>query len=135
MKKTMKSVTEAIHAKKGDEHLFGVKALHVLIIKDGDGWFAQGLEIDYASAGSSVAEAKKTFETGLEKTVHEHLIMHGGIEKLLKVAPQEAWEEYNKTQPDCLKTAYSAVQFHTVKNKTLPFTGIQFIEQIEQLAA
>jgi hypothetical protein len=130
--KTIKKphVTEAVHAKDGDQHIFGVKALRVLLIKDEASWFAQGLEIDYAACGNSVEQVKKNFEDGLEKTVHEHLVMHGAIDKLLKIAPQEAWDEYFKAQTDCVKARYTAIQFHTVNANALPFTEVQFIERL-----
>lgn len=101
--------TEVLHAHVGDDHLVGVKALRVLLLKDGSGWFAQGLEIDYASSGGDLEEVKKNFETGLSLTIKEHLIMYGTIEKLLKIAPQEAWKEFLNAPPETVKSAYTTI--------------------------
>lgn len=128
---------EAIHLPNGDQHIVGIKALKVLLSNDCGMWFAQGLEIDYASAGETIEEAKVNFESGLKKTVTEHLKLHGSIDNLLKIAPQEVWDEYYGTQYTCERQKYSTIQFHDlcsdkelVSNKTyFPFKEIAFIEQ------
>jgi len=84
----------ALHAHVGDHHAVGVLSLRVLLVEDTSGWFAQGLDIDYAASGSDVDEVKKNFEDGFCATVHEHLVMHGSIERLLKPADQDAWKEF-----------------------------------------
>lgn len=130
--------TEAFHMTDGkNKHVVGVKALQVLLLKDGDGWFAQGLQIDYAACGDSIAAAKKNFETGLAHTIGEHLVMYGDIEKLLKVAPQEAWHEYLHAPADSIKQDYSTIQaiecFEVAADaevmSSFPFSGIEFIEK------
>ena len=115
----------AIHMNNGDQHIVGVKSLTVLLSKDDDGWFAQGLEIDYASAGESLDEVKKNFELGLEKTIAEHLKLNGSIEKLLKVAPQYAWDEYHAAKFSDLKRSFSTLQFHDLR-----IDGVQFLEPL-----
>lgn len=85
--------TTVVHAQNEDNHVVGIKTLQVMLLHDESGWFAQGLQIDYASAGASQEEAKENFEKGLMLTVKEHLRMYGSVEKLLKIAPQEVWAE------------------------------------------
>lgn len=129
---------EAIHVPNGDQHIVGIKALKVLLSNDCGMWFAQGLEIDYASAGNTIEEAKDKFESGLKKTIAEHLILHGSIENLLKIAPQEVWDEYYGAKFVCKRQKYSTVQFHDLCEKNdhlefdktqFPFNEIAFIEQ------
>jgi hypothetical protein len=131
----------ALHAtSEGGDHLVAVKKLHVLLSKDGPGWFAQGLEIDYAACGASVEETKKNFETGFCKTIYEHLVVHGDIERFLKVASQEAWAEYYACPNDATKQVYSSFQFHkkaacdsaAMPDIEFPFAGISFVSK-EQL--
>jgi hypothetical protein len=96
---------EAVHLeyKDGVHHIVGLGNIRVLLMPDGDGWFAQGLEIDYAAQGDTKEDAKKEFEDGLESMVQEHLRVHGHISKLLTVAPPEVW--------------------HLVSDRSLPLVG------------
>lgn len=139
-KKKQAPVAAAVHMKSGDDHLVGVSALRVLLSKDGGGWFAQGLEIDYAAAGSDLDEVKNNFSKGLVETVHQHLKMLGTIKHLLKVSPQEAWDEFYSVVPgqkDSIQSSYSVLQFHhcsetkveEVEIEDFPFTSINFIER------
>lgn len=123
--------TKAFHARSGDIHVVGVSALRVLILQDGENWFAQGLEIDYAASGTSKDDVKSKFEKGLCDTVSEHLLLHGTIEKFLKVAPQEAWSEYYKlgesaefTTIQIFKRTLAAPDRH---EPHFPFREIKFI--------
>ncbi|OLE46680.1 MAG: hypothetical protein AUG46_08930 [Acidobacteria bacterium 13_1_20CM_3_58_11] len=77
----------------GQLHVVLVKALKVVILKDGDLWFAQGLDVDYASQGTSVDDAKQNFENGLAATIHQHLKAYGNLSKFLKPAPPNVWQE------------------------------------------
>jgi len=43
--------------------------LRVLVVRDDKGWFARGLEVDYAEGGLSVEEVIEHFEVGLRETV------------------------------------------------------------------
>jgi hypothetical protein len=133
-KKASKHKTEAMHLQSGNDHIVGVKSLRVLIMPDGDSWFAQGLEIDYAACGDTVEEAKKNFGHGLHLTICEHIRLHGTIENLLKVAPMDAWQEFYKAPANAIKQSYS--QLTGVKrilesdeaDVTLPFDGIEYLE-------
>lgn len=131
---------QVLHATDGNHsHVVGVKALRVLLCKDGGGWFAQGLEIDYASCGDTLDEAKSNFEAGLTATIHEHLRVFGNVRSLLKVAPQEAWDEYVKAPPESLKQAFTTIQLHDlaaeVDDAAFPFAGIEFISRKQESEA
>ena len=94
-----------VHVEDDEQHAVLIDSLRVVLTKDGDQWFAQGLEVDYAAAGSSQDDVKSRFEQGLAATVREHLKVYGSVEKVLRVAPQSAWnlwlthgESYKFTQ-------------------------------------
>lgn len=132
--------TEAVHAQSGSEHYVAVSQLRVLLLKENAGWFAQGLEIDYAATGVDIEEAKRNFESGFYKTVHEHITLQGSIENLLKIAPQEAWSEYFVRASDSLAEHFSCVQLHSMKEKellpvSLPFNQIAFISNPQEAMA
>lgn len=137
-KKPAAKGTQAIHVTDGKTHVVGVKALRVMLSKDGSGWFAQGLEIDYASGGDTVQETKANFEVGLSLTISEHLKMHGNLDKFLKVASNEAWGEYFSAPSGSIKATYSTIQVTRVPAKVgdakkkpasaFPFHKIEFLQ-------
>jgi hypothetical protein len=81
------SDAEAIHVSSGKQHLVGLGSIRVLICPDGDCWFAQGVEIDYAAQGASIEDVKKRFEVGLRATIEENLKIYDSIDGLLAFAP------------------------------------------------
>lgn len=121
-----------------DSNVAAVKALHVMLLEDGGGWFAQGLEIDYAASGRTQDEAKNNFGHGLALTLCEHLRMYGHIKKALVVAPQEAWQEYfeapaEKIAKQSLDLVAFLKEFSEEKPvekmaKVVPFNAIEFIQ-------
>ena len=90
----MSDEATAIHgvSQEGD-HLVGIGNLRVLIEKEGNFWFAQGLEIDYVAQGDTMEAVQKEFKDRLLGTIHENLKMHGTIEHMLRVAPQKIWNK------------------------------------------
>ena len=116
----------AFHAKHKDglHHIVGIGNLRVVLVPDGDVWFAQGLEIDYAAQGNTEADARKQFENGLTSTIQEHLRIYGTIQKLLKVAPQSVWNEL-LYDSGAQRKLYTQVTGHEIA--ALPFGGIQYI--------
>jgi hypothetical protein len=126
----------AFHGKAKDgRDVVEVKNLRVIIVKDDDVWFGQGLEIDYAVQGSSPSDVKKKFERGLCATIHENLKAFGHIENMLRLAPQDVWNDlfYN---PSRKLAEYSSVSLHALSDKldtrnpqiNLPFNEIRFAE-------
>lgn len=119
--------TEAMHALSGDgKHAVGIWDLHVHIVRDGDGWFAQGLEIDYGVQGDTVEEAKHNFEIGLEGTIDLHLKMEGDINGFLKFAPMAAIQEALQSRLNGAIKTYSQVSLHDGV-KRLPYDGISYL--------
>lgn len=129
--------TTAFHGEAidGIHHLAGIGDLRVVIVPDGDFWFAQGLEIDYAAQGKSVKDAKRKFTTGLSATIEEHLCIYGNIEKLLRVSPTEVWKE-NLLSAGAIPKRYSTFCLYHVEREAipaaienvLPFQGINYLE-------
>jgi len=114
VKQSEDQTTAAIHAKHvdGEHHAVLVLNLHVMIVPDGKYWFAQGLEIDYAVQGQSVADAKKQFETGFKATIYQHLKVFGHINNMLRVAPNEVWREFWKTPKS--QKVYTHASMHEI---------------------
>ena len=125
-KKKKNPTAVAFHAKHKDglHHIVGIGNLRVVLVPDGDVWFAQGLEIDYAAQGANEEDAKRQFENGLTSTIQEHLRVHGTINKLLKIAPQSVWHEL-LYDPSAHYKLYTQVTGHEIES--LPFAGIQYI--------
>jgi hypothetical protein len=111
----------------GNKHVVGIGNLRVVLVPEGNAWFAQGLEIDYAAQGKTVEEAKANFEKGLTKTIDQHLKMFGTLDKVLKSAPPEVWSEY-LYEPLGLQKFYSQVSTH-------PISQLPFFNQIEYMKA
>ena len=121
----MTDETTAIHLSGEGDHIVGIGNLRVYIVKDGDYWCAQGLEIDYLAQGKTIADAQKAFEQGLAATIHENLNLHNTIEPVLKVAPQEIWAEV-LAQP----YRFDLVSVHkpeSIESERFPFEGIDYL--------
>lgn len=111
--------------------------LKVVIVKDDDGWFfAQGLDINYAAQGRTLAEVKKNFGEGLGKTIGLHIERFGTIKKLLRPAPPEAWEITHV--PSARHLQYSCVKLYPFVPETareqMPYTNIRYIESADEAA-
>lgn len=106
----------------------GIWNLSVLIVPDGDFWFAQSLEINYGAQGDSPEEAQENFQAGLLATICQHLRMHGNIERLLKFAPSNILVEAAKNKARIKR--FSQVSIHEIAGgpvqQALPFDGIDY---------
>jgi hypothetical protein len=122
--------TAAVHLSDQGEELHAVLLwnLSVLIVPDGDFWFAQGLEINYGAQGDTVEDAQKNFQAGLKATIQQHLKVHGNIEGILKFASSEILKEAAQHK-DLIKPLVQ-VSFHEVlgaeAQKAIPFDGISY---------
>lgn len=107
-------------------HVVGIGALRVVIRPDGDLWYAQGIEIDYAATGGTVEEVKHDFEIGLARTIDLHLERWGTIERLLKFAPASEWEALRGGQ----SYKFSITLAHSVPtvNEKTPFPSIAYLQ-------
>ena len=124
---------EALHGVLGEgEDIVGIGSIRVLLFREDGFWYAHGLEIDYLAQGDTIEEAKKSFEDGLTRTIHEHLKIHGNIEHIMQVAPQEIWELV--FQPGTLVCRYHPVSFDPwgettalPPHVTCPFQSIDYL--------
>jgi hypothetical protein len=72
-----------------------VDGLRVWLRKSQDHWVANGIDIDYATAGESPEIATRAFMTGLCLTIVEHMKRFNSIEKLLaRRAPDEIYQAW-----------------------------------------
>jgi hypothetical protein len=125
-KKKKSEAATAIHGKSKDglHHFVGLGNIRVIIVPDGDAFFAQAIEIDYAAQGASVKEVKKHFEIGLESTIEQHLRIYGTIKELLHPAPVAAWLDL-LPEKKARHSRYWHVSAHTIK--ALPYQGIRYL--------
>lgn len=130
VKKSADQPAMAIHMshKDGKHHVVGIGNLRVVIVREGKFFCAQGLEIDYASYGTSVEEAKASFSSGLRGTIMHNIRFFGTIEKLLVPAPSQVWQEV-LTDGSAIKNRF--FQVSSIKKKDLhadlPYDGIDFL--------
>jgi hypothetical protein len=126
--KSTKTGAAVAHATDQDVERVAVWNLSVLIVPDGKFWFAQGLEIDYGAQGDSVEDAQENFQAGLLATIHQHLKVHGHIEKLLKFAPSSILRQAAKNKS--LIQRFTQVSLHEIADEkvqqALPFDGIDY---------
>lgn len=130
--------TTAAHASTDHaEHIVGIGDLRVVLIEEGNYWFAQGLEIDYLAQGSSIKDAKDKFETGLAATFYENLRIHGTIQPLLVPAPVEIWKE--RFNPGSKAKRYRPIPVHQIPDferfgsalsSELPFQAIEYLQAV-----
>jgi hypothetical protein len=70
--------------------------MKVLIAPDGQFFFAQGVEMDYAAQGNTVDEAKANFAAGLEATKKLHLDHFGEVR--IDPAPEDVIADLRATE-------------------------------------
>jgi hypothetical protein len=118
------------HSKHKDgKHLVRFENLSVVLVPDGDNWYAQGIEIDYAAQGKDPSDAREQFEQGLARTVHLHLQVYGDLQRLLKVAPADLQNEllYVKgAMNERLSCVYQHELGHDPQLRNLPFERIKY---------
>lgn len=110
--------------------------LRVLITKDDGSWLAQGLDVDYAIDGDSLADVKKRFEDGLAMTIESNLRVHRSIGPLLRVAPQEVFDQWYDAKNTLRRFEHTAVIVTPQKQSALPFDQIVYLDatQDEEVA-
>lgn len=75
--------------------------LAVNVYKDGAGFAAQGVEIDYCAGAKTIEKVKDSFNRGLRLTMEAHLERFGNLDNLLKPTPATILREY---EPNKLET-------------------------------
>ena len=133
------AATYVTHAHDDEDNLHAVlvNALRVVVTQDEGQWFAQGLELDYAAAGTSQEDVKTRFAQGLGATLNEHIKIYGTIDRVVKVAPQDAWDLWLAGDH---RYTLDHVSVHNLQEsapavRSLPFDGITFFGQSLTAAA
>lgn len=119
----------------GKQQAVGIWNLHVLVVPDGKGWFAQAFEIDYGVQGNSSEEAKQRFEEGLRATIQHNVDIFGGIDNMLH--PDQDWYAL-KAQTEGCEYDYSCVEVFPVSPTVagrFPFSMIEYKTVRLQIAA
>ena len=103
----------------GNSHAVALLSLKVMITEEEGYWFAQCLEIDYATDGESAEDVTKRFEDGLEKAIDVHLKEFGNLDNLLQPAPSRVLMEFNEK----FTRLYSQISkhFHEKAEGTIQF--------------
>lgn len=109
-------------------HVAVFENLRVLITKEDGTWLAQGLEVDYAVDGESLADVKKRFEDGLAMTIVSNLRVHQTIKPLLQVAPQEVWDRWNDAKNMLRRFQHSMMIMTPQRQQELPFDKIVWLD-------
>jgi len=68
---------------------WGLSDLTVVISRDGEQWFAQGVQIDYATSGTSMEDVQERFVRGLAKSITMNLLEFGTLDNFLRYTPQK----------------------------------------------
>ena len=109
--------TVVSHLRKKNKHLIFIDSLRVILFQDAGLWCAQGIEIDYLACGKTPEETKANFERGLFETIKLNIARFGNIEKLLKFAPTNEWQ--NK--------GFSLVEQKPLSSEA-PFKTVQYLQ-------
>lgn len=115
-----------------DQHAVLLSALHVMVENNGGTWFAQGVEIDYAAAGTSLADVQDRFARGLSRTIEANLKRHNSIERLVKYAPTEVREAFRASAVKFELTQLSAFDLSDSLPGSFPFNRLVFAERTRQ---
>lgn len=78
----------------GTESVVGV--VRVLLFPEGSHVVAQGLDVDYCTAGETIAQAQENFVRGFEATVRANLREFGSIDQLIEPAPAVFFRAFYK---------------------------------------
>jgi hypothetical protein len=110
-RRKLATTTTAFHGQTQDgTNIVMIDKLRVALMRDGNAWVAQGLEIDYAAEGSSVDDAKDQFQIGLMLTLRENIRVFGHIKGVLRVVPQDVWN--GLMAENILRQVHSQVSAH-----------------------
>jgi len=102
--------------------------LRVVIVRDGDQWFAQGIDADYAAAGTTLEDAKRRFTKGFVKSMLVNVAEHGTYDDFLTYPPQHEIEKlFEKMTSDGFGNLYTIETEPTSTfDLSLPFNRVQY---------
>ena len=111
---------------------WGLNDLTVVISRDGEQWFAQGVQIDYATSGTSLEDVQERFVRGLAKSITLNLVEFGTLDKFLRYTPQKEVEALQR-DGQTMQVDIECVGERQVVELTsgaLPFSGtVRFLSQ------
>jgi hypothetical protein len=116
----------------GEHQAVAIYNLHVLVVPDGNGWFAQAFEIDYGVQGKTVEEAKKRFEEGLAATIQHNVDIFQSIDNMLH--PNQDWYTM-KAETEEGEYDYSCVEVFRVSEKLADRFSLIEYETVRGVAA
>ena len=100
-----------------------IDELNVLIVRVGPGYYAQGIEIDFAACGDSIEDAQRRFERGFFETVSANLARFRDLKRFIKPAPEDIRREFGERVEED-KYTFSSVSVHTLEEKLGVDSGI-----------
>lgn len=117
-------MTTATHLSHEDSHAVLLDELRVLVVPDGAGFFARGLEIDYFSCGETADEATNRFTRGLAATLAANIGRFGHIQHVLRSSPREVLDEYEAQEQRCFMQVLTLCEI--ARNQHDPVSSEQF---------
>ena len=106
-----------------------IRDLRVVIVRDGDQWFAQGVDVDYAASGESIEDVKHRFALGLVKSMLVNLEQFGSLDSFLKHPPRSEIERI-EDGPDSRQMRLSGSAEPIPGDLPMPYNRIQFFEPL-----
>lgn len=128
MLENMSNPTVCVSA-DGSSQLVGIGPLRVVIVPDGDLFFAQGLEIDYSATGDSIENVKVNFERGLRRTIGEHLSRPKGLAPFIQPAPPSVWKELLYCDGAISDVLWQVSKHKIADDVDLPFSDFMYMQR------
>lgn len=118
------SAGRASHVSNGHQHQVIIHDIRVIVVPDGDHWFAQSLDINYGTGGATIDEAQDNFERGLSLTIKANLDRQGSIDRIMQTPDLESWIPL--VQRNGIQFDFSMRETHEVSDCDLPYRRISY---------
>jgi hypothetical protein len=99
----------------------GLLGLRVVVVPDGEAWFAQGLDVDFFAQGATPQEAEKNFAEGLQTMIKLYLAEFKSLQHL-NPPPKSVSGEYAKMRFGRVEQC----PLRSVGSSKVPYRTIQF---------
>jgi len=126
--------SSVVHTKKGNDHTVVVNALRVLITEEPNGWFAQGVEVDYFASGETLEDVQRRFVSGLTASIVEHLQRYGDLQRLIKWAPANVRNKLKTGQYSNITPFPVGMNVDDARD-AFPFNNLNFLKEERNQAA
>ena len=90
--------------------------INVLLYREEDTWFAQGLEYDIAAQGDTIPEVRTRFMLTVKTRCYFDLMNNQEILQNVKPAPSEFWTLFNEAKEVQLKRSFKYPEIKKWKN-------------------